>query len=125
MSQKMVSAQTGRSGLSTEMAGGTMPTASDVIKSANARGGKRHDMKGSNRYADEAVLPSSGGSSLDKDGIQDTGYLTKKGLEFGANAFYNTLPPGMNIEDQENIDSRQMKMREYSGGTSYPGDGGF
>lgn len=125
MSQKMIAPQTARDGLSTEMVGGKMPSATDVIKSANARGGKRHDMKGNNEYADVGVLPSSGGSSLDKDGIQDTGYLEKKGLKYGANAFYNTLPPGMNIEDQENIDSRQMPMKMFKGGLGYPGDGGF
>ena len=99
-----------------------MPTEKDIIKSANARGGKRHEMKG-DRYADVNVLPKSGGESLDKSGINDDGYLVKKGLEYGNAAMYNSLPPGMDIEDQENIDSRKMELKNYSGGMSYPGDG--
>jgi hypothetical protein len=82
-------------------------------------------MKGGDPYADENVLPKSGGASLDKDGINDSGYLTKKGLAYGNNAFYNTLPPGMDIEDQENIDSRKMELKTFKGGLSYPDDGGF
>lgn len=109
----------------TPFMGGTAPTAKDIVKSANARGGQRHEMKSQN-VADEAVLPNSGGSSLDKDGIHDTGYIVKKNLEFGNSAFYNSLPPGMDIEDQENSDIRKMgEVKTYKGGMSYPGDGGF
>lgn len=122
---KYESRQTARDGLATGEFGGKAPGAKEVIKSANARGGKRHDMKGGHEFADEGVLPRSGGQSVEKDGINDTGYLTKKGIDYGPNAFYNTLPPGMDIEDQENIDSRDMPTREYAGGCSYPGDGGF
>lgn len=119
------SPQTARDGLATGEFGGKSPDAKAIIKSANARGAKRHDMHGNNSYADEGVLPRSGGQSVEKDGIDDTGYLTKKGLAYGPQAFYNTLPPGMDIEDQENIDSRKMEMCEYEGGLGYPGDGGF
>ena len=122
---KYESPQTAADGLSTGNFGGKAPGAKEIIKSANARGMKRHDMKGGDMYADMNVLPKSGGASLDKDGIDDAGYLTKKGLEYGPNAFYNTLPPGMDIEDQENIDSRKMELRTYKGGLSYPDDGGF
>ena len=122
---KYESPQTAADGLATGNFGGKAPGAKEIIKSANARGMKRHDMKGGDSYADMNVLPKSGGASLDKDGIDDSGYLTKKGLAYGPNAFYNTLPPGMDIEDQENIDSRKMEMRTYKGGLSYPDDGGF
>ena len=119
------SPQTAKDGLSTGEFGGKAPDAKAIIKSANARAGKRHDMKGGDAYADENVLPKSGGASLDKDGIDDSGYLTKKGLAYGNSAFYNTLPPGMDIEDQENIDSRKMELKTFKGGLSYPDDGGF
>jgi hypothetical protein len=122
---KYESPQSAKDGLATGNFGGKAPDAKAIIKSANARGAKRHDMKGGDPYADMNVLPRSGGASLDKDGIDDAGYLTKKGLEYGPQAFYNTLPPGMDIEDQENIDSRRMEMKTYKGGLSYPDDSGF
>jgi hypothetical protein len=109
--------------LSTALYGGEAPTHIDVIKSANARAQKRHEMKKSN-LADVEVLPDSTelvGNEL--VGIKDSGYLAKKGLEFGVNALYNTLPPGMDIEDQEVCDIRKMEMTAYEGGLSYPGDG--
>jgi hypothetical protein len=71
------------------------------------------------------TLPSSGGQSLDKDGIKDSGYLDKKGTPSGMNAHFNCLPPGTNIQDQEVADIREEPMKVYSGGISYPGDGGF
>lgn len=119
------SPQSGKDGLATSQSGSMNPTAQDVIKSANARAQKRHDMHGGNEFGDEGVLPTSGGESLDKDGINDRGYLTKKGLVYGVDAFYNTLPPGSDIEDQENTDQRTQPLKMYSGGLGYPGDGGF
>jgi hypothetical protein len=71
------------------------------------------------------VLPKSGGKTLDKDGVEDTGYLTKKGTPSGDGAKFNYLPPGMNIDDQENAEINSQEMLTYKGGTSYPGDGGF
>ena len=47
---------------------------------------------------DVGTLPSSGGASLDKDGIRDSGYLDKKGTPSGMEAKFNKLPPGTNIE---------------------------
>jgi hypothetical protein len=111
-------------GISTPKIGGMAPGKEAVIKSANARGGKRHDM-GGDRYADLGVLPKSGGESLDKSGINDQGYLVKKGIPYGVNAFFNTLPPGSDIEDQENTDIRTEEMKTWTGGLSFPGDGGF
>jgi hypothetical protein len=71
------------------------------------------------------VLPSSGGKTLDKDGIDDHGYLTKKGTPSGDDAKFNYLPPGMNIEDQKNAEFNALPMREWKGGLSYEDDGGF
>lgn len=106
---------------STRVVGGDAPDNEDIIESANARAQKRHDVKG-REYADQGVLPSSGGQVLDKAGIQDSGYLVKKGLEYGINAFYNSLPPGMDIEDQEIADIRSLEMKQITD-LGYPGDG--
>ena len=109
--------------IATEMYGGDAPSKDDVIRSANARAQKRHEMK-KQKLADVEVLPDS--SELIGDervGARNYGYLAKKNLEFGVNAFYNSLPPGMDIEDQEVCDMREMKMVVYDTGLGYPGDG--
>lgn len=109
--------------LATTTYGGDAPTHVDVIKSANARGQRRHEMKRQG-LADLEVLPDSAQMvGNERVGIEDRGYLVKKGLEYGVNAMYNSLPPGMDIEDQENADIRQEDMITYSGGMGYPGDG--
>jgi hypothetical protein len=109
--------------LATETYGGMAPTAVDVVKSANARAQKRHEMK-RGQLADMGVLPDSAElAGNEMVGIRNDGYLAKKGLEFGVNALYNSLPPGMDIEDQEVSDIRQMQMVVFDEGISYPGDG--
>jgi len=102
--------------------GGSMPGEKDVIRSVNARSKKRHEV-GGDALADVNVLPRSGGEVLDKSGINDSGYLVKKGTPFGVNVFFNSLPPGSDITDQEMADIREEPMKTYSGGMSYPGDG--
>ena len=115
--------QTTPNQLATPMFGGAAPSKDDVVRSANARGGARHEMKRS-QVADIDVLPDSAEMAHNEMvGVRNNGYLVKKGLEYGVNAFYNTLPPGMDIEDQENSDIRQMDMVVYEGGMSFPGDG--
>jgi hypothetical protein len=118
------SPQDQRDGLGTKVYGGNAPTERDIIKSANARGGKRHDMKGGDRYADTGILADSAHmEGNEMVGIKDSGYLTKKGLvEGGANVMLHSLPPGMNIEDQENADIRKMPMKTITA-MGYPGDG--
>ena len=109
--------------LATPMYGETAPTMQDVIKSANARGQTRHEMKNT-EVADIDNLPDSAAMvNNEMVGVKQNGYLAKKGLVFGVNAFYNSLAPGMDIEDQENCDIRQMKMNVYEGGMGFPGDG--
>lgn len=109
--------------LSTAIYGGEAPSAVDVVKSANARAQKRHEMK-RGELADQGVLPDSAElAGNEMVGIRNDGYLAKKGLEFGVNALYNTLPPGMDIEDQENCDIREMQMVVFDEGVGYPGDG--
>lgn len=107
--------------MATAVSGGDSPSESDIVKSANARAQKRHEVKG-DEYADMNVLPKSGGEALDKAGIQDSGYLVKKNLPYGISVFYNTLPPGMDIEDQEIADIREEPYKEIIN-KSYPGDG--
>lgn len=119
------SPQAAPDGLSTGELGGKAPGAREVIKSANARASKRHAVKSPSDNEADSLFGRSGGSTVEKDGIDNTSYITKKGLVYGANAFYNTLPPGMDIEDQENADIRKEPQKDYHGGTSYPGDGGF
>jgi len=117
------SPQVARDGLSTPTMGGRNPSKEAVMKSANARGGKRHEMKG-DRYADVNVLPDSAHmEGNEMVGIKDDGYLTKKGLiEGGANVMLQSLPPGMDIEDQENADIRKMPFKTVTA-MGYPGDG--
>lgn len=116
------SGQVATDGLATSVYGGEAPTHVDIIKSANARGQRRHEMK-NEQLADVGVLPdSSGVEGNEMVGVKDSGYLTKKGLEFGVNSMTFSLPPGMDIEDQENSDIREMSLRTYGGGMSYPTD---
>lgn len=109
--------------LSTPMLGGSTPSKEDVVRSANARAQKRHDMKGQ-KYADVGVLPDSDEMvNNELVGVKDHGYLVKKNTPWGVTAFFNTLPPGEDIEDQEMCDIREMEMRVYERGLGYPGDG--
>ncbi len=66
-------------------------------------------------------LPSSGGEVLDRAGIKDTGYITKK-AGIPTDGKFNVLPPGMNIDDQPNADIRSLPYKEVVN-KSYPGDG--
>jgi hypothetical protein len=87
------------------------------------------------KLPDESVLPRSGGKAVDKDGIKDQGYLDKKGAPAGQKVtragisadsmILNQLPPGMNIADQQLADINEQPFRQFQGGTSFPGDGGF
>lgn len=52
-------------------------------------------------------------------------YIVKKGMVYGEAAKLNIMPPGMDISDQPYSDQREMPMKNYTGGTSYPGDGAF
>jgi hypothetical protein len=104
--------------------GGNSPSKEAVIAAANARSKVRHET-GGDMYADINVLPKSGGESIDKTGVNDNGYLVKKGTPYGVNVFFNSLPPGSDITDQEVADIREEPLKTWSGGLSFPGDGGF
>jgi hypothetical protein len=55
-------------------------------------------------------------------GIKDSGYLTKKGLNASDATMLNCLPPGENIEDQENAEFNRMPMTMVTE-LGYPSDG--
>lgn len=61
--------------------------------------------------------------TLDKAGFQTSGYITKKGTPNGADAKFNYLPPGMNIDRQECADIRPLEMKQIVSASGYPGDG--
>lgn len=117
------SPQAAPDGISTPTLGGRNPSKESIVKSANARGGQRHKMKGG-RYSDTGVLPTSAHmAGNEMVGIKDEGYLTKKGIvEGGANVMLQSLPPGTDIEDQENADIRKMPFKTITD-MGYPGDG--
>jgi hypothetical protein len=52
----------------------------------------------------------------------NSGYIVKKGTPYGEAAKFNFLPPGMDINDQENRDIRDMPLKKITA-ESYPGDG--
>lgn len=52
-------------------------------------------------------------------------YIVKKGMVYGEAAKLNIMPPGMDINDQPYRDIRDMPLRTYQGGVSYPTDGAF
>lgn len=71
------------------------------------------------------VIRGLGGTYDDigeKSGFDDSGYLVKKGTPYGEQAKFNYLPPGMEIDNQENKDIRAMPFKELTD-MSYPGDG--
>ena len=95
-----------------------------VKHAANARSSKRHAVKSKSDSEADSLFPGAGsGEVLDKAGVNNNGYIVKKNTPYGVGAMFNTLPPGMDIEDQEVADIRSMPTREYDGGCSYPGDG--
>jgi len=49
-------------------------------------------------------------------------YIVKKGTAYGEAAKLNFLPPGMDIDHQEHVDIRQMKLKIITP-TGYEGDG--
>ena len=101
--------------LATPIYGGDAPTHVDIIKSANARAQMRHEMKRQG-LADLEVLPDSAESAGNEMiGVRNSGYLTKKGLEYGVNSMTFSLPPGMDIEDQEIADIRRMGINTQGG----------
>jgi hypothetical protein len=114
------SPQAAPDGMATPMGG---PSESGVKKAANARSEKRHAVKSPSDSEAYEMLPQVGGESLDKAGIDNANYIVKKNVPYGVGAMFNTLPPGMDIEDQENSDIREEMLKNWNGGLSYPGDG--
>lgn len=73
---------------------------------------------------DANTMPSSLQSeTLDRPGFQVSGYITKKGTPSGENAKFNFLPPGQDIDHQENADlwDGPKGMKELVDSTGYDG----
>jgi hypothetical protein len=121
MAKKMYeSPQAARDGMATPMGS---DSEEGVKSSANKRSSKRHAVKSPSDNEADSLFPGSGsGEVLDKAGVNNGGYIVKKNTPYGVGAMFNTLPPGMDIEDQENADIRSMPYHEVTG-KSYPGDG--
>lgn len=116
MARKNVAPQAARDGMSTTMSG-------SVEHTANARSEKRHAMKSPSNNEADSLFPGAGsGEVLDKAGVMNSNYIVKKGTPYGVSAMFNTLPPGMDIEDQENADIREEPYKQLTN-KSYPGDG--
>ena len=49
-------------------------------------------------------------------------YIVKKGTPYGEGAKFNKMPPGMDIDNQDCVDIRQMPLKKITN-VSYPGDG--
>lgn len=52
-------------------------------------------------------------------GVKDSGFIDKKGTVVTQ---LNQLPPGSNIDNQQNADIRSMEVKRVTPG-GYPGDG--
>lgn len=89
--------------------------------------------KESGKYPDEGTLGSVSGPVLDRAGIDDQGYLDKKGTPSGQRVtsdgitghIFNQMPPGTDIAAQAVADIKRtddMKVKEVTE-MSYPGDG--
>ena len=55
-------------------------------------------------------------------GFITDGYMDKNGTPYGEGAKFNFLPPGMDINNQENAEIHDMPLRLLVG-VRYPGDG--
>ena len=71
----------------------------------------------------EIVGMNSGkGSDSERTGFDTAGYIDKKGTPYGEAAKFNFLPPGMDIDNQENVHIHSMPLKKLVA-TDYPGDG--
>lgn len=99
-------------------------------KGARYTGEIRGDGAAGDKYAKpmeeySTNIPGMGGLHNDigeQSGFETDGYIVKKGTPYGEQAKFNYLPPGMNIDNQENKDIRSMPYKEVTD-MSYPGDG--
>ena len=61
--------------------------------------------------------------NLDDPGLDASGgWIVKKGTAFGEAAYFNQLPPGMDINNQLYLDVRPMPLKFCDNGYGYPGD---
>jgi hypothetical protein len=103
-------------------------------KAPNRPGMNDGQMKG-NAQADKFANPMNAGAPAaiigfdktyddigEKSGFITDGYMDKSGTPFGEAAKFNFLPPGMEINNQENAEINEMPLRILVD-ASYPGDG--
>lgn len=120
MAKMYASPQAARDGMATPMGA---DTEAGVSKAANSRSSKRHAVKSPSNNEADSLFPGAGsGEVLDKAGVNNAGYIVKKNTPYGVGAMFNTLPPGMDIEDQEIADIREEPYKQVTN-KSYPGDG--
>lgn len=93
----------------------------------------KNDSGSGGKYPDEGTLANVSGPVLDRAGIDDRGYLDKKGTPSGQKVtpdgitghIFNQMPPGTDIGAQSVADIKRtedMKLKEVTE-MSYPGDG--
>jgi len=98
-------------------------------------GGKNEGQMRGNAQADKFANPMNDGVVASVVGLSGTfndigelsgfitdGYLDKGGIPYGEAAKFNFLPPGMEIDNQENAEIHEMPLRKLTA-ESYPGDG--
>jgi hypothetical protein len=76
----------------------------------------------SEQYGKIKGMDSLKSESLDRPGFETSGYIVKKGTPSGESAMFNHMPPGMDIDNQEMVDIRQMKLKKITS-MGYEGDG--
>ncbi len=79
-------------------------------------------MGGASGDTDVTGMSSAAGSNSEMTGFQTSGYIDKQGTPYGEAAKFNFMPPGMDINNQENAEIHDMPMKKLVA-TSYPGDG--
>lgn len=99
------------------------------MASKGMNAGQMRGEGGKEKFADPCEVVSapltgfSGTSNLgEKSGFVTSGYLDKKGTPYGEAAKFNLMPPGMEIDNQDNAHINEMPMKKLVG-TSFPGDG--
>lgn len=68
-------------------------------------------------------MHSKRSEALDTPGfVSDGSYINKHGTPQGESAMFNKMPPGMDIDDQENALINELPLKKIVG-LGYPGSG--
>jgi hypothetical protein len=60
-------------------------------------------------------FPNRKTETVDRAGINDRGYLDKNGTESGLSARFNFLPPGIDIENQNDSRQHDIPFKQWKG----------